>query len=172
MIAMAQSAPSPANSAGSTWLPFIREIAMMLLAAFVSALLAAAATYYFTVKLNEESSIQQQYVSSVQDFAATGAKVDAAVTDLGDTIIDGDEVLEAKKEARQALSAHTASTLALMPLIGKGNVENYLKGVADLRALVDQTGDVPAAMRASKGRYALINNRNAVIADARRRIYK
>ncbi|WP_313395500.1 hypothetical protein [Sphingobium yanoikuyae] len=144
---------------------------MLLLTAILGAVLAGLATYYFTQQLNEESSIQQQYVSSVQDFAATGAKVDAAITDLGDTVIDGDELAAAKKEARQALSAHAASALALLPLIGKGNVENYMTGIADLRLLVDETGDVPAAVRASRGRNALINNRNAVIAAARRQIY-
>jgi hypothetical protein len=47
-----------------------------------------------------------------------------------------------------------------------------MSGVADMRVLVDSTGDVPAAARASKGRFALIDNRNKVIAEARHNIYE
>jgi hypothetical protein len=143
----------------------------MVIAAFLGAVLAALFTYYVTERLNAKSSVQQQYVASVQDFAATGARVDAAVTNLGDATVDKEDVDAAKKEARQAIAAHAASTLALRPIIGKGNVETYMVGVAEMRHLVDSTNDVPAARRASKGRFALIDNRNDVIAEARRNIY-
>jgi predicted ArsR family transcriptional regulator len=143
----------------------------MVIAAFLGAVLAALFTYYITHKLNNESSVQQQYVASVQDFAATGARVDAAVTDLADATVDKEGVDQAKKEARQAIAAHAAATLALRPIIGKGNVQAYMQGVAQLRQLVDSTGDVPAALRTSKGRFALIDNRNQIIAVARKNIY-
>jgi hypothetical protein len=143
----------------------------ILITAFLGAVLAALATYYFSQKLNAQTSLQQQYIASVQDFSATGARVDAAVTNLADATLDNEDVDAAKKEARQAIAAHAAATLGLRPIIGKGNVEAYMVGVADLRRLVDSTGDVPAAARASKGRFALIDNRNAMIAEARRRIF-
>ena len=143
----------------------------MMVAATLSAFLAGVATYYFTKELNAEASVQQQYVAAVQDFAATGARVDAAVTTLADATVDADEVNAAKKEARQAIAAHAASTLALEPVVGEGNVKAYLTGVADMRDLVDHTDSVAAARRASRGRFALIQNRNSVIAEARKNIY-
>jgi hypothetical protein len=143
----------------------------MIATAFLGAVFAALFTYAVTERLNRQSSVQQQYVASVQDFAATGARVDAAVTDLADAAVDKGDVEAAKKEARQAIAAHAASTLALRPIIGKGIFEAYMAGVADMRLLVDSTGDVPAAARASKGRFALIDNRNKVIDEARRNIY-
>ena len=167
-MAAASRSSSPPRS---RYMPEVKDLVGMLITAFLGAILAGLATYYFTERLNKRASIEQQYVASVQDFASTGAKVDAAVTDLADATIDEEGVDAAKKEARQAIAAHAAATLALRPLIGKGNVEAYMSGVADMRKLVDSTGDVPAALRTSKGRFALIENRNAVIKEARRRIY-
>ena len=168
---MATAAPSPSQPTTARVMPYFKQFMGMFVAALLSAVLAALFTYYFSLKLNTQSSIQQLYVASVQDFSATGAKVDASITDLADTAIDRDSLDQAKKDARQAIAAHTAATLALRPVIGKGNVEEYMKGLADLRMLVDQTGDVAAAARTSKGRLVLIENRNVIITEARRRIY-
>jgi len=168
---MVTASRSRSSSPRSRYVPEVKDLIGMLITAVLGATLAGLATYYFTERLNKHASIQQQYVASVQDFATTGAKVDASVTDLADATIDNEGVDAAKKEARQAIAAHAAATLALQPLIGKGNVQSYMTGVADMRKLVDSTGDVPAALRASKGRFALIDNRNVVIKEARRRIY-
>lgn len=168
---MSNAAPSAPLRGFARMLPDVRKIAELMLTAFLGALLAGACTYYLTQKLNKETAVQQQHLASVQDFAATGARVDAAISTLADAAIDEDGVNQAKKEARQAIAAHAASALALRPVIGRGNVEAYMAGVAELRVLVDAAGDVPAAARASKGRYALIDNRNRVVEEARRRIF-
>lgn len=169
---MEQAVPHASERALARVKPFLSEFTKMFVAAFLSAVLAGAFTYVYSRKLQAEASVQQQYVASVQDFAATGGRVDAAITNLADAAVDQDSVAEAKKEARQAIASHAAATLALEPIIGKGNVEAYMLGIADMRTLVDATGDVPAATRASKGRFALIDNRNVIIAEARRNIYE
>lgn len=138
---------------------------------FLGAVLAGLFTYGVTSKLNRDASLQQQELAALSDFSATGAKVDAAITQLMDNAYDKVEIGDAKKEARQALAGHAASTLGLMPVLGKGNVEAYMQGVAELRILVDRAGDLPATKQASRGRFALIDNRIAMIAEARRRIY-
>lgn len=143
-----------------------------LATAVLGGLFAAFFTYVFTAKLNNESALQQQYLVAVQDFNSTGAKVDASITELADTVIDGDEIKQSRKEARQAIAAHVAATQALSPLMGTGNVKAYMEGLATLRGMVDQTGDVRAALQTSRARFDLMDNRQIMIAEARKRIYR
>lgn len=142
-----------------------------LLTALAGGFFAALFTYGFTARLNTEAALQQQYLSAVQDFNATGARVDAAITELSDTVLDGADIAQAKREARQAIAAHVAATQALSPLMGTGNVKAYMEGLATLRGMVDQTGDVRAALNASHARFDLMDNRQVMLAEARRRIY-
>ena len=53
-----------------------------LVTAALGGLFAAVFTYYATVQVNTEASLQQQYLSAIQDFSATGAKVDEYVQGL------------------------------------------------------------------------------------------
>lgn len=142
-----------------------------LLTALAGGFFAALFTYGFTAKLNNEAALQQQYLVAVQEFNATGAQVDAAITELADTVLDSSDVSQARKEARQAISAHVAATQALAPLMGTGNVEAYMEGLATLRVMVDQTGDIRAALRTSRARFELMDNRQLMLTEARRRIY-
>lgn len=139
--------------------------------ALLGGLFAAIFTYYATAKLNNEAVLQQQYLAAVQDFNASGAKVDAAITELADNVLDGQEVAQARREARQSIAAHVAATQALAPLMGKGNVAEYMKGLATLRLMVDTTDRRSAALKTSKARFTLMENRMAMIAEARQRIY-
>lgn len=142
-----------------------------LATALVGGFFAALFTYYATARLNNESALQQQYLVAVQDFNATGARVDAAITELADNVLDGQEVAQARREARQAIATHVAATQALAPLMGKGNVAEYMKGLATLRLMVDDTDGRSAALKTSKARFTLMENRTTMIAEARRRIY-
>lgn len=142
-----------------------------LLTALAGGFFAALFTYSFTAKLNTEAALQQQYLSAAQEFNATGARVDAAVTELSDNVLDSTDVAQAKREARQAIAAHVAATQALSPLMGTGNVKAYMEGLATLRVLVDKTGDVSAALKTSRARFDLMDNRQIMLAEARRRIY-
>lgn len=146
-----------------------------LLTAIIGGFFAALFTYYATVRLNTETALQQQYLAAVQEFNATGAKVDASVTDLADSIADtgrATEVAGARKEARQAIAAHAAATQGLQQIVGKGNIDSYLEGLGALRTLVDSTKDAKAAMRVSQARFDLMHNRTLMVAEARRRIYR
>jgi len=143
-----------------------------LLTALIGGFFAALFTYAFTAKLNTEAALQQQYLVAVQDFNSTGARVDAAITELSDNVLDSADVPQAKREARQAIAAHVAATQSLSPLMGTGNVELYMEGLATLRGLVDQTGDASAALRTSRARFDLMDNRQVMLSEARRRIYE
>ncbi len=142
-----------------------------ILTALVGGFFAALFTYGFTAKLNSESALQQQYLSAVQEFNSSGARVDAAITELSDNVLDGIDVAQARREARQAIAAHVAATVALSPLMGTGNVKEYMKGLGTLRVMVDRTGDSREAFRTSKARFDLMDNRQIMLAEARRRIY-
>jgi hypothetical protein len=142
-----------------------------LVTAVLGGLFAAWFTYLFTARLNNESAIQQQYLVAVQEFSATGARVDASVTELADTVIDKESIVQARKEARQAIAAHVAATRGLEQVVGKGNSDAYMTGLATLRSMVDATGDVQTALRTSRARFDLMDNRTVIIAEARHRIY-
>jgi hypothetical protein len=139
--------------------------------AFLGGLFAAIFTYYFTAKLNHESAVQQQYLAAIQEFATTGANVDASITELADTILDGAEITQARKEARQAIAAHVAATQGIVQIVGQGNADAYMVGLATLRKMVDNTGDVGAALKTSQARFDLMDNRTIIIDEARKRTY-
>jgi hypothetical protein len=46
-----------------------------------------------------------------------------------------------------------------------------MEGLATLRGLVDKTGDVSAALKTSRARFDLMDNRQIMLAEARLRIY-
>lgn len=145
----------------------IAALTPIILGALIAALLTLVVTDY----LNKKASLQQQELSALQEFVSTGANLDAAVTLLSDTTLDGTDITEAKKEARQAIAAHAAASLGLIQVVGQPNVEAYMVGLADMRQLVDSSGSASAALRASRGRMALISNRLAMIRKAREYIY-
>lgn len=147
------------------------EWVKLIVSSVFGGLLAAVFTYAVTTRLNNESALQQQYLAAVQDFTSTGAKVDASVTELADTVLDGQRTLNARKEARQAIAGHVAASQGLVQVIGQGNVDEYMKGLATLRLLIDKTDDKGAALKTSKARFVLMDNRTAIVAEARRRIY-
>src|SRR5690606_15182371 len=130
-----------------------------LVTAAIGGLFAAWFTYMFTAKLNHDAMVQQQYLAAVQEFIATGASVDASVTGLSDSILDDDGVTEGRKDARQAIAAHVAATQSLAQVVGTGNAAAYMEGLATLRTLVDQAEDVQSALRASRARFDLMDNR-------------
>lgn len=139
--------------------------------ALIAGIVGGYTSYKYTAQLNHEAALQQQYLAAVQDFVSTGARVDAAVTGLSDNLLDGKGTLDGKREARQAIAAHTAATLSLSQVIGKGNADAYMVGLGDLRAIVDDTRDVKTALHASQGRFDLMENRQVIVNEARRRIY-
>lgn len=168
---MASAPPFRAPVTRAQLIHWIKLAAGGLAAAIAGGLFAAYFTYLFTAKLNNEAALQQQYLVAVQDFNSTGARVDASITELADNVIDSNGIAEGRKEARQAIAAHVAATQSLSPLMGTGNVKAYMGGLATLRRLVDQTSDPGAALRTSRARFDLMENRAIMVAEARRRIY-
>ena len=142
-----------------------------LATAFIGGAFAALFTYFATQRLNNEAALTQQYLSAIQDFSSTGATVDASITELSDTVLDGDQITEARKEARQAIAAHVAATQSLSQVVGTGNANAYMEGLATLRTLVDKTSDPGQALKTSRARFDLMSNRIAIVAEARRRVY-
>ncbi len=143
-----------------------------LTTALVGGLIGALLSYHFTAKLNNESALQQQYLLAVQDFNSTGAKLDASITELTDAVADQASAKDARKEARQAIASHVAATQSLSIVLGKSNVDNYMVGLARLREFVDATNDEKNAYVTAKARSTLIQNRNLMMQEARRRIYR
>lgn len=170
---MASAAPPITGSplsADRAW-HYVRLGFGLILSAALGGLLSAGFTYLFTEKQNHEAVVQQQYLAAVQDFVGSGARVDAAVTGLSDSLIDAQGVRDGRREARQAIAAHVAATQGLSQVIGKGNSDAYMEGLATLRTMVDDAKDVKTALTASNARFDLMENRTIIVAEARRRIY-
>lgn len=142
-----------------------------LVTAFLGGLFAAWFTYFATVEANNKASLQQQYLSAVQEFSATGAQVDASITELADGVLDGRQVADARRSARQAIAAHAAASQGLAQIAGQGNVDEYVKGLAVLRLMVDDTNNGARAFETSQARFDLMENRTVMVREARRRIY-
>ncbi|MBJ7254133.1 MAG: hypothetical protein JHD25_05085 [Sphingomonadaceae bacterium] len=168
---MASAPPHPAPISRDQMVHWVKLAIGGVVSALAGGFFAALFTYSFTAKLNTEAALQQQYLAAAQDFNATGARVDAAITELSDNVLDSTDVAQAKREARQTIAAHVAATQALSPVIGTGNAEAYMEGLATLRVLVDKTGDASAALKTSRARFDLMDNRQIMLAEARRRIY-
>jgi len=139
--------------------------------ALVTGFIAALFTYAFTAKLNTESALQQQNLAALQEFISTGSKLDASITNLSDTLLDGDDLLAEKKVVREAIAAHASASQSLVQIVGKDNIDAYLVGVGMLRELVDSTGDVNSAMQTSQARFDVMHNRTKIIEEARENIY-
>jgi len=167
---MASHAPSLPTGNSQVW-HYLRLAVGVILSAAIGGLFAAWFTYVFTARLNGEAALQQQYLASVQDYISTGSKLDAAVTDLADSILDGQEVRSARQEARQALAAHVASTQSLSQVVGEGNSREYMKGLASLRLLIDDTNGSRSALTMSDARFTVMENRDIIVREARSRIY-
>lgn len=168
---MASAVPMPAPMSRDRIIHWAKLAAGGLATAILGGIFAAVFTYMATARLNQEAALQQQYLAAIQEFSATGAKVDASITELADTVLDGAEKAQARKEARQAIAAHVAASQGLTQVIGIGNVKAYMKGLATLRLLVDATDDKSEALTTSRARFDLMDNRISMIAEARRRVY-
>lgn len=135
------------------------------------ALFTSALTYALTTQQNHEAAVQQQRLAALQTFIESGSKLDASVTDLVDSVGDRTDVIDAKKETRQALAAHAAASQSIEPIVGKANVEAYLGGVGTLRTIVDETANPSAALTTSQARFDVMHNRTVIVAEARKRIF-
>lgn len=166
------SAPIPESKLKTEQMLHYAKLAVGAFAtAIMGGLFAAVFTYYATIQVNAEASLQQQYLSAIQEFSATGARVDASITELADTVLDGEQLTSARREARQAIAAHAAASQSLSQVVGQGNVDEYVRGLAVLRLLVDDTNDRIEALKTSKARFDLMSNRTVIIGEARRRVY-
>lgn len=166
------TAPSVPKMTREQVIRYAKVGAGAIVTAFLGGLFAAIFTYYATARLNTESALQQQYLVAIQDFSSTGAQLDASITELADTVLDGEELTKARRDARQAIAAHAAATQSLSQVVGQGNVDEYAKGLATLRIMVDDTGDRSGALKTSRARFDLMHNRQIMITEARARVYE
>lgn len=150
---------------------YIRLALGGLATALIGGFLGAYFSYLFTARANSEAALQQQYLSAVQEFVASGSTLDASITDLGDSILDGQDVRRARQDARRAVAAHVASTQSLSQVVGEGNSSLYMEGLATIRTLVDGANNAATAERLSNARFDLMDNRGVIVKEARKRIF-
>ena len=135
-------------------------------------LVTAVVTYFATARLNNEASVQQQYLLALQDFNRTGAALDVAITNLADAVVDERGVEAARQGARRAIAEHVGACQGLAEIVGRANMAEYAFGLSKLREYVDDTRNPRSAMLASQARFDLMHNRAIIATEARKQIYE
>jgi len=146
--------------------------------AIILALLTAILTYAFTARLNVQTAYQQQQATSIQQFEESGAKMDAQLSLLVDALLDakGNEtnkaVDDARSEARTAITLHASQAHNLEPVVGTGNVKQYIDGLGILRGLTDKVTGRITARRMAQVHVNLMDYRVRMLKQARANMYR
>lgn len=130
------------------------------------------ATYCATSHQNIESAQQQQNVAAVQQFEASGAQMDAALSLYVDALLDKRDVAQTRKDVRAAITLHGAQAAPLRALAGKGNVDQYVDGLGALRGFADDADGRLSAKTMAQQHVNLMAYREKLTALARKNIYK
>lgn len=146
-------------------------LGIKVLGAISLVFLTAWVTYLFTARLNVETALQQQQMAAVQQFEESGARLDTSLSLFADALLDGSGVAEARKEVRTAIILHASQANALRDVVGNGNVDQYLRGLAELREFADNATDPRTAMVVAQQHVNLMDYRVRMVELARRNIY-
>jgi hypothetical protein len=163
---MASAAPVPNLTFAERFRKWFGHVPALLLT-----LLACGLTYFLTVKANDHSALQQQYLGALQQFDQTGSAMDVSVTSLADAVREERGVADAKRNALNAIAVHAGASQALNEIVGRENMNAYQRGVGRLTDLVEATADLHSAVQASQARFDVMHNRNLIRDEARRNIY-
>lgn len=134
--------------------------------------LTTIATYFATSHQNVETALQQQNSAAVQQFEASGAQMDAALSIYVDALFEKGDLDEARKDARNAIVLHSSQANALRTLAGDGNVDQYINGLGDLRKFADDMNGRLTAKKMAQQHVDLMAYRVKLVSLARENIYK
>ena len=130
---------------------------------------AGYTAYIYTQKANTQLVIQQQSLSDLQQFRASGAAFDQSVGTLSDALVDGTDVTAAQREMRTAITRSISDTVAARPLLGEAEAQAYIDGLASLRETVDGVNNFDAGQKLWQDSINLMSARKKLITSAEKR---
>jgi hypothetical protein len=142
-----------------------------ILLAIISAALAAYLTYLGTARLNQVTAVQQQRMVAVQQFEESGARLDSSMSIFVDALLDGQDLKDARRDVRVALTIHASQADALRGFAGKGNVDRYLEALKNLRRLTDATTNLPTAKMAAQEHVNVMDFRVRFLKQLKHNVY-
>lgn len=105
----------------------------------LTALATAVLTYFYTEKANTELVLQQQRLTDLQEFRASGAQLQQALSRMSDAVVDGDDLNPPRREMRDAIARNISDATTVENQLGTDATKAYIKKLANLRATVDGT---------------------------------
>lgn len=105
--------------------------------AVVSALVSTPIAYQYAKRANTTLVFQQQRLTDVQQFEATGAALDNAVRQFSDALVDDRGVEPARQALRTAIATHSSNIFAIRNTLGAADYDRYMAELVRLRARAD-----------------------------------
>jgi hypothetical protein len=118
----------------------------MLLGAILTAIIGIPAGIYIAKEANTTMIIQQQRLDELQAFENTGAQLDNGVAQLSDAIVDGRGQVEARRDLRRAVVAHSSAVFALRDGLGN-DYKPYMTKMVELREFADGADTAPEGVQ-------------------------
>lgn len=127
---------------------------------------AAYTAYFYNQKANRQLVVQQQSLSDLQQFRASGAQFDQAVSSLSDVLVDEEDPSSAKREMRLAITKHLSDAVTIEHLLPPGRVKPYVAALATLRPVVDAVGTSENGQHLWQDSLNIMSARKKIILEA------
>ncbi|RKE49986.1 hypothetical protein [Sphingomonas sp. PP-CC-1A-547] len=130
---------------------------------------AAYTAYFYNQKANHELVVQQQSLSDLQQFRASGAAFDQSLSTMSDALVDGSGIKAGQREMRTAITRNISDAQAIEHLLPPGEAKPYIAGLAELRDTVDGLGTIDSGQKLWQDSLNLMSARKKLIASAEQR---
>lgn len=153
-----------AMPAPPTWLSRISTFAQGALAV---GLILAMVECHNARQNNADLAIQQQHLTGVSQFQASGKDLDQAFADFNDVAARGAALEVSRAAVLKAIRVHASDTEVLRPLVGGASTDRYLNALLTLRVAVENTTDATGLGERLSAFSTLLVRRNALVEEAR-----
>jgi hypothetical protein len=135
----------------------------------LTAVATAWVTYHYTRKANTEMVVQQQKLTNLQQFRASGAQLQQALSRMSDAIVDGGSLDPARREMRDAIARNLSDAVAVRSQLGPEATDAYVRRLAALRIVVDQT-DADSGAALWQGSLDVMEQQKRLLQNAETRV--
>ena len=151
----------------STLKPALGWLIPMLLTASATAWLS----YYYNQKANTLLVIQQQKNVDLQQFRASGSKLEQSLGALSDALALEEDLGPAQREMRTAIALNLADAIAVRHLLGSEETDKYIESLASLRETVDRLDTVESGAVLWRQSLYLIDMRRKLLRRAEQQVF-
>lgn len=106
--------------------------------AVVVALIGSVTQCYFERQNAADLAVQQQHLTGVAQFQASGKELDLAFADFNDALARGAPLEGAEIASLRAIRVHAADTETLRPVVGDQAADGYLDALVKVRTSIEE----------------------------------